>query len=224
LILITLNLDIHWIGRKIKAQQIIQKAYKRQGLYSQSGFQLEIVLGLGSGLNLLKQKKRKHLDIEEGKKVEVEEIKEKEEIIDPNPNPNSNQNINILADLRGISNENEKKVNFYASPFYCNGGEKKSKEFIKKYEREKRLEAVSRVIDSAITVNSTTAMDFERYEPPDDPKTLALTITFTSTVALTQISPDRNLRSYLTVTAAQIEKGSIVLDPFAGSGSLLNIG
>ena len=78
--------------------------------------------------------------------------------------------IHLLSDLRGLTNADEKNMLYYAAAFYCSGGDSASQKFEKKYNSK----STNAYTDSARTLgvqnalatssNSTTVMDFLRYE------------------------------------------------------------
>lgn len=78
--------------------------------------------------------------------------------------------IHLLSDLRGLTNADEKNMLYFAAAFYCSGGDSASQKFEKKYNSK----GTNLYTDSAPTLgvqnalatssNSTTVMDFLRYE------------------------------------------------------------
>lgn len=94
--------------------------------------------------------------------------------------PKISSNIHLLSDLRGLTNADEKHMLYYAAAFYCSGGDSVSQKFEKKYNSK----GTNIYTDSAETLgvqnalatssNSTTVMDFLRYEVRTSVRTLLL--------------------------------------------------
>lgn len=78
--------------------------------------------------------------------------------------------IHLLSDLRGLTNADEKNTLYYAVAFYCSGGDSASQKFEKKYNNENKNiytdSAQTLGVQNALATssNSTTIMDFLRYE------------------------------------------------------------
>jgi hypothetical protein len=192
-------IDIHFIGRRVKVQKVIEQ---------------------GKAKLHPKSKKRKANDLTSDVIPDCNEIEKsvlKNEILDLKSNDLNSMNIelinngdkisinvHLLSDLRGVTNIDEKKTIYYGAICFCDGGDLLFRNFNKNQNILKRKFLLSSSNDNkngilnnkstfptAQSSNSTTTMDFDRC--------------------------------YLTVSSARVIPGAVVIDPFAGSGNILHM-
>jgi hypothetical protein len=96
---------------------------------------------------------------------------DKERSEEPNKRaPKNCSDIHLLSDLRGLTNADEKNMLYFAAAFYCSGGDSASQKFRKKYYSKSTNvftdSAQALGLQNALSTssNSTTVMDFLRYE------------------------------------------------------------
>jgi hypothetical protein len=170
-----ISVDINFIGRRIKAEKVIEQALaklnKKSGKRKSEDDAETVTMGV-SEIENENENENENVNRINPKK-EIKQLSHDDTECSQESNkrtPKNSSDIHLLSDLRGLTNADEKNMLYFAAAFYCSGGDSASQKFEKKYNSK----GTNLYTDSARTLgvqnalatssNSTTVMDFLRYE------------------------------------------------------------